>query len=247
MTAKNDYQSSINEVFFNTDTSDTLFKDSVKPYIKDEYRFKRAVSILGNPKGKEIYEVGPYPGTGVYYFGEANNILGLGKSNSDFLNKFQRTGHKLIDIDFEFASEIKGLHNADIVLVMEVLEHIRMSYKFLENISKMVKPGGLIYLTTNNQSYIGYIMKLFFNKAILDPIETEKTFYPGHCRYYDVNELVNVFEKFGFKIVRSGHINFLPDYKLYKNEGFGAIKNALIKILPKRFSTHIELLIKRPE
>lgn len=174
-------------------------------------------------------------------------MIAMGKSNLDFLQKTTSIGHKIIDIDFEYMKRGDILTQADVVLVMEVLEHIRMSYKFIEGIIDTVKPGGHLYLTTNNYSYIGYLVKLLFNKEILDPIETEKTSYPGHCRYYSLNELVVVFQKLGFVILEANYINFLPKYKLYKNEKFGALKNIFVRMLPKRFSTHIEILVKRPE
>ncbi|MCX2453366.1 methyltransferase domain-containing protein [Pedobacter sp. PLR] len=247
MSIRSEYKSKVHEVFFNNESKDLLFKDGVTPYVKDKFRFERAVTLLSNPRGKTIYELGPYPGTGIYYFGEFNHILGVGKSNPDFLKKTTSLGHKLIDIDFEYIKKGELSGQADIVLVMEVLEHIRMSYKFIGGIIDVVKPGGVLYLTTNNQSYIGYLVKLILNKPILDPIETEGTFYPGHCRYYSLNELVSVFEKSGFLILESNYVNFIPGYKLYKNKRFGAIKNAFLRLFPKRFSTHIEILVKRPE
>lgn len=242
-----DYKASIDKIFFDFGSRDLLYKDGVKPYEKDKFRFQRALEILKNPVNKTIYEIGPYPGIGIYYFGESNSIIGLGKSTPEFDKKVQLSGHRSVDIDFEKINNIEDYKHADIVLVMEVLEHIRMSYQFIENITKMVKPGGYIYMTTNNQFYAGYILKLLFNKGIFDPIETEGTFYPGHCRYYELSELQQVFEKFGLEIVSSNFINFLPDHKFYKNERFGMLKNFLLKHIPRRFSTHIELLIRRPE
>lgn len=247
MAFKSEYQSKVQEILFNDEFKDLLFKNGIPSYIKDNFRFERALKLVKYPKNKTIFEFGSFPGTGFYYFGEFNDMIAIGKTNLDFSKKAISLGHKLIDLDFESINKGDIRAQADVVLVMEVLEHIRMPYKFIEVILDTVKPGGLLYLTTNNQSYIGYLIKLFFNKEILDPIETENTFYPGHCRYYSLKELVSVFDKFGFVILESNYINFLPKYKLYKSEKFGFIKNVFVKLFPNRFSTHIEILIKKPE
>jgi SAM-dependent methyltransferase len=247
MAFKSKYQGKVQEVLFNDEFIDLLFKNGIPSYIKDQFRFERALELLKYPKNKTIFELGAFPGTGFYYFGEFNDIIGIGKTNIDFSKKAINLGHKLIDVDFEDIKKGDIPVQADVVLAMEVLEHIRMPHKFIEVILDTIKPGGLLYLTTNNQSYIGYLVKLLFNKEILDPIESENTFYPGHCRYYSLKELVRIFDKFGFVILESNYINFLPKYKLYKSEKFGFIKNVFVKLLPKRFSTHIEILIKKPE
>jgi len=242
-----EYQKMVNDIFFNEDFHDLLFKDGIKPFQKDEIRFERALLALNYPNGKQIYELGPYPGTGMYYFGANNKIIGLGNSSPDFQNKVRKIGHHLISVNFDTNNDIKHLIKADIVLVMEVLEHIRMPYQFLQNLVKLLKPGGMAYLTTNNRSYIGYIIKLLFSKPILDPIDSEGSFYPGHCRYYGLCELNEIFVKMGFTILQANHVNFLPNAGLYKNVVFGALKNFLVKSLPIRFSTHIEILIKKNE
>lgn len=247
MASKSKYQSKVQEILFNDKFIDLLFKNGIPSYVKDQFRFERALRLVKYPKNKTIFELGAFPGTGFYYFGEFNNMIGIGKTNLDFSKKASSLGHKLIDVDFENIKKGDIRIKADVVLAMEVLEHIRMPYKFIEVILETIKPGGLLYLTTNNQSYIGYLVKLLFNKEILDPIESENTFYPGHCRYYSLKELVRVFEKFGFVILESNYVNFLPKYKLYKSEKFGFIKNVFVKLFPKRFSTHIEILIKKPE
>lgn len=247
MISKSEYQNKVKDFFFNDIHTDLLFKDGVPPYIKDQFRFERALKLLEYPKNKTIFELGSFPGTGFYYFGEFNNMSGVGKTNLDFSKKVNSLGHKLIDIDFERIKKGDIDSQADIVLVMEILEHIRKPYKFIEAILDTVKPGGVLYLTTNNHSYIGYLVKLLLNKEILDPIESEDTFYPGHCRYYGLKELVTVFDKFGFVILESNFINFLPKSKLYKSETFGFIKNVFVRLFPNRFSTHIEILIKKPE
>lgn len=240
------FETNIDHILFSEPYPDNLFKDGIKPYIKDEFRFNHVKRILNNPTNKLIYDIGPYPGTSVYYFGEHNTIIGLGKTNNDFSNKYNQCGHSIVDIDFESQQMPEHLlKKAEIVLLMEVIEHIRQPLNFLKNVNQLLAPGGLLYISTNNFSYIGYILKLLFNKEILDTIKSEDTFYPGHCRYYLLDELALVLEDFGYSILHKNCLNFLPDSSLYKNKFFGKVKNALVRLSPNRYSTHIEILAKR--
>jgi hypothetical protein len=127
------YQNKLDTILFDGEFKDYLFIDGLKPYERDRIRFERAVKLLGNPKGKNIIEIGSYPGTGIYYFGESNAIIGMGKSSQEFARKIELSGHSLINIDFE-KDDIPVQFNefADIVLVMEILEHIRQPKLFLK-------------------------------------------------------------------------------------------------------------------
>jgi 2-polyprenyl-3-methyl-5-hydroxy-6-metoxy-1,4-benzoquinol methylase len=225
---------------------DSLFINGLKPYEKDKYRFERAIKLMDNPQNKQIIEIGPYPGTGIYYFGESNKITGIGKSTRDFTHKVEKCGHTLLDIDFE-TDEIPIQYNesADIVLLMEVIEHIRFPWRFLKKIANLVCKGGKFLLTTNNASYIGYILKLLLGKPILDTIEMEEGFYPGHMRYYDLEELCGILEAMDFRITHRAYSNYLPRFFYYKNKYFGLAKNVLIKLMPDKYSTHIEIVAKK--
>jgi SAM-dependent methyltransferase len=241
------YKSKVDKILFSDVYSDGLFKPGTKSYVKDKQRFEHALKVLNYPKQKIIYEIGPYPGTSAYYFGEDNFIVGIGKNDNIFGDRFKACGHEICDMDFELddipASMING---GDIVTVMEVIEHIRQPFQFLSKVARLVKPGGEIYLTTNNMSYLGYILKLIGGKSPLDNISSESSFYPGHCRYYNEYELAEVLTALGFKIYFARKTNFLPSYSLYVNEKFGFLKNSIIKIAPERYSSHIEILAFKP-
>lgn len=241
-----EFEKKIDKILFNEDYPNLLFKNGTKPYIESAFRFKHARKVLNHPTNKVIYDIGPYPGNSIFYFGEFNKITGIGKSTKEFTEKFLAAGHNIIDINFEsdeIPQEFKG--KADIVLLMEIIEHIRQPYMFLKKIETLLAPGGIIYVTTNNFSYIGYLLKLLGAKPILDPINTEDTFYPGHCRYYLLEELAAALEQNGYIVKHKTRVNLLPSFSLYKNVFFGAAKNILIKSMPKRYSTHIELIAQK--
>lgn len=128
---------------------------------------------------------------------------------------------------------------------MEIIEHLRQPFGALRNLFNVTKPGALIYITTNNASYYGYILKLIFGRNPLDSIDTEVASYPGHMRYYGLAELMEEMRKVGFEIVSGRHINLLPAVRYYRNRVFAAVKNSMGAIAPSRYSTHIEIVARR--
>jgi hypothetical protein len=80
------------------------------------------------------------------------------------------------------------------------------------------------------------------SQSILDKIETEDTFYPGHTRYYHLDELCKYLENIGFNILHRANVNYLSAFSHYRNKNFGWIKNMLVKSVPIRYSTHIEIV-----
>jgi SAM-dependent methyltransferase len=243
-----DYHKKIDEILFESFHGDRLFRDGLKPYEIDKYRFVRAIQLLEYPKDKIIAEIGPYQGTGIYYFGEHNKITGFGKSSSKFTHIVEQCGHSMVDIDFEFDNIPEQYCNfADIVLCTEVIEHIRHPKQFLHNIVNVLKERGKILLSTNNASYIGYILKLLVSQSIMDGIETENTFYPGHTRYYHLNEMCKNLEAEGLTVIHKANVNYLPDASYYKNRIFGVLKNMLIRTTSHIYSTHIEIVAYKNE
>jgi SAM-dependent methyltransferase len=240
------YHKNLDETLFVPFNGDKLFRDGLKSYEVDGRRFIHAIKILGNPTGKRIVEIGTYPGTGLYYFGEYNQMLGFGKSSQEFTRQVEMCGHHLVEIDIE-ANDIPFQYcgYADILLMQEVLEHIRHPKKCLNNIVQILMVGGKMLITTNNASYIGYILKLLVSKSILDSIETENSFYPGHTRYYHLEELCKILENMGLKVIHKANVNYLPPARYYKRKFFGYLKNILIKFMPLQYSTHIEIIAQK--
>jgi len=238
----------IRELFYEQH-NDVLFSNKYQYYQIAEHRFNRALEQLNYPNNKTIIEIGPFPGAGLYFFGENNKVIGIGKDSSGFSKKFKNSGGEFIEMDFEKRKINESLLNkADILLVQEVIEHIRQHYSFLKNILNYLKKDGILYLTTNNIFYSGYILKLMLGKNIYDSIKSEIEEYPGHTRYYDYydyKELSQVLEDLNLEIVSSGRLNMYPPYYMYNNQVKGILKNLTIKLFPKRYSTHIEIIAKK--
>ncbi len=223
---------------------DGLFKDG-ENYL-DIYgeRFVRARHMLNLPQDKTILDIGSYPGMAINYFSE-NRYMAYGFFPETYKNVLTKYGIEYLEASIEEDNSGISWDDVDIVLFQEIFEHLRRPVLALRNMYKKMRKESILYLTTNNAYYYGYIVKSLLGKSILDPIETEDSLYPGHMRYYDINELSHSLESVGFHVISKANINFLPRSYYYRNQRLGWIKNALSIILSRSYSTHIELIAKK--
>jgi len=112
---------------------------------------------------------------------------------------FKKMYHENLDEDFNFDNKY------DVILAVEVIEHLQNPFHFIKNLNVFLKPGGVIFLST--PSVDSLFDRLWF-------------LYAGHPYY------------FGEKAIEScgGHITICPEWLLQhiaKKESlrFGAIEN----------------------
>ena len=81
----------------------------------------------------------------------------------------------------------------DIITSFEVLEHINNPQEEVTNFNRLLRPGGLIYLTTPNfNSLLRHRLKERYNVIA----------YPEHLSYYTPKTLKNLFLSQGFKTLQ---------------------------------------------
>ncbi|MBM0106178.1 class I SAM-dependent methyltransferase [Steroidobacter sp. S1-65] len=220
---------------------DPLFRP-VDIHARELYRFQRAFEATQRPTGKKILDIGAYPGTAFKVFGQHNQYQSFGITQSDYFSEFLRR-NAIVHIN-ESIESYRAPSDADIILFMEIIEHLRQPLRALQNLRAIAKPGALIYVTTNNASYYGYILKLIFGRNPLDSIASEASDYPGHTRYYGLHELMTEMSRAGFEIVSGRHLNLLPAVRFYRNRAFAAVKNSIGAVVPARYATHIEIVAR---
>jgi ubiquinone biosynthesis O-methyltransferase len=55
----------------------------------------------------------------------------------------------------------------DVIVASEVIEHIRQPVNFLSACSKLLKPNGLLILTTPNRNFLSYLLIVFLAEHVL--------------------------------------------------------------------------------
>jgi len=190
--------------------ADHLFKDGADHYEVDGDRFERAARAIGSLNGKVVADVGSFPGFGIWAFRDCKRYIGVGKCPQWYQDALaSRFGVEWLDWDFESPQPPpRTLAAPDVVVLQEVIEHIRQPRKFLTKLHGWMPIGAKLYVTTNNLSYIGYILKQVVGKEIFDCAMSEDTEYPGHGTYYSLAGLAKLLGDIGFNVRSSAASTF---------------------------------------
>lgn len=147
---------------------------------KYEYLFgdKRRVdlyrSLIGD--GKKILEVGCRAGNLTQYYCSGNDIVGVDVDRNALLEFEKKLGFEShwVDVDSEdlpFDSE-----SFDLVVLSEVMEHLRFPQKALREIARVLRPAGRLIGSVPNAFRLRNRLKFIIGK----PFEVD----PSHLRSY---------------------------------------------------------------
>ena len=109
----------------------------------------------------------------------------------------------------------------DIVVASEVIEHVNNRGKFLSDISKLSRPGGLIVFTTINRSFLGVALGKYFAENVIKVIPKNTH---DHKKFISPNNLAEEAEK--YNIVLDDFTGFIPTFNIRNvvNKEFGNFK-----------------------
>lgn len=97
----------------------------------------------------------------------------------------------------------------DVVIASEVIEHLYFPQRFLDNIYKVIKPGGYLILTT---LYHGYLKNLILSLLNLWDHHFTVDWEGGHIKFFSSKTLESMLIEYGFKNVifkNAGRLPFL--------------------------------------
>lgn len=140
----------------------------------------------------------------------ANRVIDIGCGDGDFLMVFKQIGCKVFGTEYDVRTEeicrSKGitmlnggvmpsldecqpLEPFDLVIFTEVIEHINNPEEVINNISRLLRKDGLLYITTPNFSSL--------ERRILGP-QWGMIGYPEHISYYSPGPLDLLLRKRGY-------------------------------------------------
>jgi len=153
-------------------------------------RIKKIVSFAG--KNKKILDIGCYDGTlGLFLIKEGNEVYGI-EGNENAAGEARKKGVRVtiqdVESDFGFQDDF-----FDLVIAGEIIEHILDTDFFLDQIKKVLKPGGILILSTPNAASLGRRFLLLAGK---NPFFEASYGFPGyahagHIRFFTKGLLVD--------------------------------------------------------
>ena len=109
----------------------------------------------------------------------------------------------------------------DIIIASEVIEHVNNRGKFLSDISKLSRPGGLIVFTTINKSLLGIALGKYFAEYCIQVVPKNTH---DHKKFISPNRLACEAEN--YNIVLDDFTGFVPTFNISNivNKEFGNFK-----------------------
>lgn len=194
-------------------------------------------------------------------FSKGMRVLDVGASPSHMAYVLKQCGCDVVGIDHEpghiqpqIQNSISIIHaniekdrlpfddnTFDVILFTEVIEHLVYNpQKALKEIYRVLKPDGLVILTTPNAISLNKIIILLERKNI--KWGGYKEFYKGslyrrHNYEYTLEELKDLFNEAGFKIVKSQYLNYYSSLLPTINRFYLAPIRLLIVLFKKFFKS----------
>ena len=111
---------------------------------------------------------------------------------------------QLQNLDSEFAEQIATDDNKfDAVVAIEIIEHLENPFRFVRECSKLLKPGGLLFLTTPNVEAV-HSRLIFLYSGRLSSFGSYETVRPAHITPIFGWKLEMILSEAGFDVLYEG-------------------------------------------
>jgi SAM-dependent methyltransferase len=114
----------------------------------------------------------------------------------------------------------------DLATLWDVLEHLRCPAEYLASLRRILKPGGMLYVSTPNGRAMLWKHKVF---SIFDPEWGRKWVPWEHVFYFSMPSLISYLRRAGFDVVRTGAVACYPrplsPFELLRRVGFAFLGN----------------------
>jgi 2-polyprenyl-3-methyl-5-hydroxy-6-metoxy-1,4-benzoquinol methylase len=117
----------------------------------------------------------------------------------------------------------------DMIVAMEIIEHLQNPWKYLSDCITILKDGGLIVLSTPNIS--NFISRLrFFMRGSLIGYEKNDLAH-GHITPLSFIQLENMFEFYSLGILKKSYAGPVPLFHFYNLSRFTLLRNTILPLL----------------
>ena len=144
------------------------------------------------------------------------NIVAIDQSKKLINEAKKRAKSKKLKIDYQCQS-IKSLKSKntkfDIILCMEVVEHVQGYRSFIKLAFECLKKDGIIIFSTINKSFLSYLTTIFLAEKVLKLVPSKTHNWD---MYVKPEEILEVAEKFSFKLDKIKGLAAIPSLQGFK-------------------------------
>ena len=210
-----------------------LYKNKVNDYFSNT-RYD-LISFLPKDGVDSLLEIGAGGGdtlVQVKKLGLAKEVVGIELMQLAGTNQSNSAIDKFIYGDIESLGVQVPVRSFDVILCGDVLEHLVDPWKAVENISKFLKPDGMMIVSCPNVRYYEMFVKVFFKGSF--EYTSYGLFDKTHLRFFCKKDLVKIISGNGgmtiesvvpsFKAQKTSKISLLNSFTLGLFEQFLALQ-----------------------
>jgi len=128
----------------------------------------------------------------------------------------------------------------DLVVSLEVIEHLENPRAMIRNIFSLLKPGGHAIITTPNQNSLSSILALIFKGHFIAFLDSN---YPGHITALTNLDLIRIAKEAGFTVTGIEYTDSGRPPK-FRKISWQALSFGILK--GKWFSGNVAILLQKP-
>ena len=182
-------------------------------YIKNKLQQYKNISLDSTKclKGLDLLDIGC--GGGILSVPMANlgaNVLGVdaGNKNIEAANTYVKHNN-ISNIEFihNTVESLPSEHKFDVILAMEVIEHVKDIDLFLSSICKLLKPNGVLFLSTINRTIKSYAKAIIGAEYILQLLPKGTHDW---SKFLKPSEINNILSQHSTTLCELDGLNFNP-------------------------------------
>ena len=196
----------------------------------EQVRVHTAINLIGT--GKRVLDIGCWDGSISLLIKNQGNEVYAFENSREGIKKAQQKGIIVKEFNLEEREWPDFGFKFDAVFAGEIIEHVFDTDLFLQNIKGILKPKGILVLTTPNVAALGRRLMLLLG---INPYleTTARPHEAGHIRYFTKADLSSLLKENGFHIDTfcSDIVNFTASGKYYSKlipQIFPALGRSLI-------------------
>lgn len=148
-------------------------------------------------RNKIVLDVGCGTGRLSMFFAEHNRVTGVDIQNN---NTAAHANFTFIESDAE-ALPFPAQH-FDVVVTFDVIEHVEHELPFMQEIYRVLRPGGEVLLGTPNRDRLSHALRRLVGQSVVYPLDLGTDPFVGRCihlREYTAGDLRSLAAKVGFQ------------------------------------------------